>query len=99
LKAAIIDYDCGASTSFHTFVVVAPIDQKFDYARDIAASFRGQARSLAWEGPKLVVYYGDAEPTTTAILFNRTPIEYRGEGPKTETVHELPWKETKLPAP
>jgi hypothetical protein len=54
-KAAVVEVNCGATTSYVSWAVLTKANKKFNYRKDHLASVETQAMTVRWEGQKLVV--------------------------------------------
>lgn len=78
LQAAIHDRCTGATVQTINWVELTGSGDKFDPEHDVVAIFEnGEVRRLAWEGGRLIVYYGDATPMLLTTLKYGVTIEYR----------------------
>jgi len=81
LKAAILDVKCGASTADASWILLTTAKAKVAGERDRVAVFEGRVREVVWEGPNLLVVYGDAKAISTTPAFQGTQILYH-QNPK-----------------
>jgi hypothetical protein len=55
--AAVVAVNCGATTPYVDWAVMAPVARAYDFEKDRVASAYGQEMRVAWEGRKLVVLW------------------------------------------
>ncbi|MEO8113912.1 MAG: hypothetical protein ABI655_06000 [Phenylobacterium sp.] len=63
-KAAVVEVNCGATTPYVTWVVVANARAPFHYEEDRVDAIVGRTGRIAWEGPKLIIFYPATRPPT-----------------------------------
>lgn len=56
-KAALVDVNCGATTGYATWVVMAKTAEPFRYRRDLVAAISGRAARIEWDGSRLIVFH------------------------------------------
>jgi hypothetical protein len=56
-KAAVVEVNCGATTPYMDWAVIAPVGRAYDFEKDRVASAYGQEMRVAWEERKLVVLW------------------------------------------
>ena len=61
-KAAVVEVNCGATTAFASWAVLAPAERPFDFKKDRVATIDGRAMRVAWEGSKLIVFWRAERP-------------------------------------
>lgn len=61
-KAAVVEVDCGATTSYVTWVVMTRADAAFRYEKARVAVIEGRTGRIKWDGSKLVIFYPATRP-------------------------------------
>jgi hypothetical protein len=78
--ATLIVRDCGATTNFASHIRLRRSDEPYrDDARSVAI-FEGRIDPPIWEGDRLVVRFGDAEPFRRETAWGDVTIVYEGDG-------------------
>jgi hypothetical protein len=60
-KAGVVEVNCGATTGWATWVVLADSRRPFRYRQDMLAAVKGQELGIRWDGPVLHVSYPASE--------------------------------------